>query len=96
LVDEKQFEEIVIRNEPDGSFIRLKDIARVELGTLDDRNFFRGNGVPQIGLGIVRQSTANLLDVARHAGLAVGRRRPRARRSARRLALSASAAASRR
>jgi len=61
------FRQLVIATGTDGYMVRLGDIARVELGTLDDRNFFRGNGVPQIGLGIVRQSTANLLDVARLA-----------------------------
>jgi multidrug efflux pump len=62
-----QFRQLVLATGSDGYMVRLGDVARVELGTLDDRNFFRGNGVPQIGLGIVRQSTANLLDVARLA-----------------------------
>jgi multidrug efflux pump len=44
--------------------VRLGDVARVERGTEEDRSFFRGNGIPQVGLGVVRQSTANLLDVA--------------------------------
>jgi multidrug efflux pump len=44
---------------------RLEDIARVEIAPEDDRRLFRGNGVNQIGLGIVRQSNANALDVAR-------------------------------
>jgi multidrug efflux pump len=62
-----QFRSLVLATGADGYLVRLGDVARVELGTVDDRNFFRGNGVPQIGLGIVRQSTANLLDVARTA-----------------------------
>src|SRR5690606_33049176 len=45
--------------------LRLKDIAKVERGTLEDRNIFRGNGVTQVGIGIVKQSTANTIDVAR-------------------------------
>jgi len=47
--------------------VRLGDIARVERGTEEDRNMFRGNGIPMVGLGIVKQSTANTVDVARGA-----------------------------
>jgi multidrug efflux pump len=61
------FRRLVIGEGADGYLVRLGDVARVERGTEDDRSFFRGNQVPQVGLGIVRQSTANLLDVARLA-----------------------------
>lgn len=44
---------------------RLADIARVEVAPEDDRRLFRGNGENQVGLGIVRQSNANALEVAR-------------------------------
>jgi multidrug efflux pump len=61
------FRRLVIAEGNDGYLVRLGDVARVERGTEEDRTFFRGNGIPQVGLGIVRQSTANLLDVARAA-----------------------------
>lgn len=61
------FRQLVIATGTDGYLIRLGDIARVEKGTEEDRSSFRGNGIPQIGMGVVRQSTANLLDVARAA-----------------------------
>ncbi|MFN3314607.1 MAG: efflux RND transporter permease subunit, partial [Hyphomonas sp.] len=48
----------------DGYLVRLGDVARVERGTVDDRTMFRGNGEPMVGLGIVKQSTANTVDVA--------------------------------
>src|SRR5690606_1593470 len=51
----------------DGHLTRLGDIAKVEKGTEEDRNLFRGNGVTQVGIGIVKQSTANTIDVARGA-----------------------------
>ncbi len=51
----------------DGYLVRLKDVARVERGTVDDRTTFRGNGEPMVGLGIVKQSTANTVEVARAA-----------------------------
>ncbi len=60
-----QFKGLVIKRGSDGHLIRLGDIAKVEKGTEEDRNLFRGNGVTQVGIGIVKQSTANTIDVAR-------------------------------
>lgn len=39
--------------------IRLGEVADVELSALEPRNMFRGNGTPQVGIGLVRQSQAN-------------------------------------
>ena len=61
------FSNLVIAEGEDGYLVRLGDIARVERGTEEDRNMFRGNGIPMVGLGIVKQSTANTVDVARGA-----------------------------
>lgn len=47
-----------------GYLVRLGDVARVELGVVEDRTFFRGNQVPMVGIGVIRQSTANTIDVA--------------------------------
>ncbi len=60
-----QFNQLVVSRGPDGHLIRLGDIAKVERGTEEDRNLFRGNGITQVGIGIVKQSTANTIDVAR-------------------------------
>lgn len=54
---------VLVRGEND-YLVRLADVARVELGLVEDRTFFRGNQEPMIGLGIVRQSTSNTIDVA--------------------------------
>lgn len=62
-----QFAQLVVQRGDDGHLIRLGDIAKVEKGTEEDRNLFRGNGVTQVGIGIVKQSTANTIDVARGA-----------------------------
>ena len=35
LVDEEQFGEIVVRADPDGSYVRIRDIGRIELGSQD-------------------------------------------------------------
>lgn len=61
----EQFSQLVVKRGDDGHLIRLGDIAKVEKGTEEDRNLFRGNGVTQVGIGIVKQSTANTIDVAR-------------------------------
>ncbi|HET9483148.1 MAG TPA: efflux RND transporter permease subunit, partial [Xanthomonadales bacterium] len=59
----KQFEDIVLRDDG-GYLVRLGDVARVELGPDNDRWFGRYNGKPAVPLGIVRQSTANPLDIS--------------------------------
>jgi multidrug efflux pump len=45
--------------------VKLKDVAHVELGPEDTRSIFRYNGTPAVAIGVVRQSKANLIDVAR-------------------------------
>ncbi|HXM39314.1 MAG TPA: efflux RND transporter permease subunit [Gemmatimonadales bacterium] len=45
--------------------VKLKDVARVELGPEDVRSIFRWKGTPSVAIGVVRQSKANLIDVAR-------------------------------
>ena len=60
----EEFERLVIRD-AGGTLIRLADLGRAEIGAEDDRNIVRVNGRPAVGLGIVKQSTANTLAVAR-------------------------------
>ncbi|MCL7713154.1 efflux RND transporter permease subunit [Stenotrophomonas mori] len=49
----------------DGYVVRLADVAKVELASAERRAYYRSNGEPGMGLGIVKTSTANALDVAR-------------------------------
>lgn len=65
--DPEQFASLVIGRGNDGYLVRLGDVARVERGTEEDRTLFRGNAQPMIGLGIVKQSTANTVAVAARA-----------------------------
>ena len=58
-----QFNEVII-SDLRGYPVRLKDLGRAELGAQDERNVVRVNGKPAVGLGIVKQSTANTLAVA--------------------------------
>ncbi len=65
--DAEDFANLVVKRGDGGYLVRLKDVARVERGTSEDRSFFRGNGVPMVGIGIIKQSTANTIEVARQA-----------------------------
>lgn len=62
---EEDFRRLVVGTGDDGYLIRLGDVARVERGAAEERGLFRGNAETMVGLGISRQSTANVLDVAR-------------------------------
>jgi multidrug efflux pump len=59
----EQFENLIIK-QVDGYLIRLKDIGSAQLGALDERNILRFMSNPAVGLGIVKQSNANTLEVA--------------------------------
>jgi multidrug efflux pump len=59
------FSQLVLQRNADGNIIRLAEVAKVELGAADYRTELRGNGEPMVGIGIIQQSTANTLEVAR-------------------------------
>jgi multidrug efflux pump len=59
-----EFDRIIIR-EAGGYPVRLRDVGRAELGALDERSRLRVNGQSAVGMGVVKQSTANTLSVAR-------------------------------
>jgi multidrug efflux pump len=59
----EQFEDIVLRDE-NGYLVRLKDVARVEIGPEKERVIARFSGRSAVALGVVKQSTANPLDVS--------------------------------
>ncbi len=61
-----QFDDMII-TESRGYAVRLRDVGRSVLGALDERSVLRVNGNPAVGLGIVKQSTANTLSVANAA-----------------------------
>lgn len=60
----KQFEDIVLKN-VNGYFVRLKDVAHIEVAPKEKRQIARFNGKEAIALGVVKQSTANPLDVSK-------------------------------
>lgn len=60
----EQFASIIVSQTDDG-IVRLSDVATVEVGAEDERTVARYNGQPAVGLGIVKQSKASTLDVAK-------------------------------
>lgn len=59
-----EFNRLIIKR-VNGSPVYLEDIGKAEIGPRDDRSLVRFNGTPAVGLGIVKQSKANTLDVAK-------------------------------
>ncbi|MEO8159882.1 MAG: efflux RND transporter permease subunit [Arenimonas sp.] len=62
-----EFAKLALSRGADGHVVRLGEVARVALESAERRSYFRGNGKTMLGLGIVKTSTANSLDVARQA-----------------------------
>lgn len=59
----EEFEQLVIRY-LDGAPVRLREVATVEFGVEDENSVARFNGNPSVGLGVVKQSEANAVEVA--------------------------------
>lgn len=60
----QDFAKLVLARGEDGYLVRLGDVARVEKGVEEDRIMFRGNTIPMVGIGVIKQSTANTIEVA--------------------------------
>jgi multidrug efflux pump len=60
----REFENIVLRN-VDGYLVRLSDVGRAELGPRDTRSIVRFNGKTAVAIGVIKQATANPLDVSK-------------------------------
>jgi multidrug efflux pump len=60
----EQFAEIILRANPDGSTVRLGDVARVELGAASYESTTRLNGTPMAGMAVQLATGANALDAA--------------------------------
>ncbi|HZF10505.1 MAG TPA: efflux RND transporter permease subunit, partial [Thermoanaerobaculia bacterium] len=64
LTTPEQFGNVVVRLNPDGSTVRLKDVARIELGALTYKQIGRFNGRPSSIIGIYQAPGSNALAVA--------------------------------
>jgi hydrophobic/amphiphilic exporter-1 (mainly G- bacteria), HAE1 family len=66
LSDPTQFANIVLRANPNGGYVRLGDVARVELGAQDYTSSLRFDANSQVvGLGVLQYPTSNALDVSK-------------------------------
>ncbi|MGQ0456903.1 MAG: efflux RND transporter permease subunit [Hyphomicrobium sp.] len=63
LTTPEQFRQIVIKL-ADNHQVTLGEVARVELGAVDERRVSNFNGTPAIAVGVIKQATANPLDVS--------------------------------
>lgn len=64
----QDFGNLVLSKGDNGYLVRLSDVARVEIAPEEERGTYRGNGVTMIGVGIIKQSTANALEVSKLVG----------------------------
>ncbi|MEY3272777.1 MAG: hypothetical protein RLZZ341_1678 [Pseudomonadota bacterium] len=58
-----EFEQVALRT-VNGYTVRLRDVARIEEGPQSERSRVRLNGVPSVSTGIIRNATANPIEVA--------------------------------
>src|SRR5262252_1735799 len=64
LLNEDEFGEIILRTLPDGSQVRLKDVARIELGTMLYNAIGRHDSQPAAVIAVYQIPGTNALDVA--------------------------------
>ena len=76
LTNIKQFRNILLRVEPDGSQVRLKDVARVELGSENYTTLPEYNGQPASGLAVSLAAGANALNTADAVHQTINRLKP--------------------
>src|SRR5499433_609383 len=65
LLKPEEFGDVVVRLNPDGSTVRLRDVARIELGALDYTQIGRLNGQPSAVIAIFQTPGSNALAVAK-------------------------------
>jgi HAE1 family hydrophobic/amphiphilic exporter-1 len=66
LVEPEEFGNVIVRENPDGSNVRLRDIARVELGALTYQQYGTFNGQPAAVIAAFQSPGSNALEVAQN------------------------------
>lgn len=64
LVEPEEFGNVIVRENPDGSSVRLKDVSRIELGALNYQQYGTFNGKPAAVVAAFQIPGSNALDVA--------------------------------
>src|SRR5262244_2610269 len=64
LTSAEEFGNVVVRLNPDGSVVRLKDVSRIELGALNYQQRARLNGKPSCPIGVFQVPGSNAIAVA--------------------------------
>ena len=59
-----EFENIILKKYPDGTIVKLSDVARIALQPLNDDVILRYNGKRSMAVGLIKQSTANILELS--------------------------------
>lgn len=58
-----QFENMIVKEDAN-NIVRLRDVAKVELGAENEETILKDSGVPMVGLGLVPQPGANYIDIS--------------------------------
>jgi multidrug efflux pump len=73
LTTPQQFGDIVLRANPDGSLLRVRDVARVQLGAQNEDIEGRFNGQPAVAIGLYLSPGANAVSTASQVIATMGR-----------------------
>jgi len=73
LRDTSEFADIVLRTNPDGGYVRVRDVGRVVLGAETYAGNLRFSGREAVGLGILQLSSGNALEVSKQVRTTMAR-----------------------
>ena len=76
LTEIEQFENIILKANDDGTFVYMKDVARIEPGQRQNNIVAKFNGYPAVGFGIQLTSDANAMTTVRGVQDIIERQRP--------------------
>ncbi|MBR3498763.1 MAG: multidrug efflux RND transporter permease subunit [Selenomonadaceae bacterium] len=76
LTDISEFENIILKSRSDGTFVFMKDVARIESGQRQNNIVAKFNGYPSVSFGIQLTSDANAMTTVRNVQDIIERQRP--------------------